>query len=128
MSDKNYNLGDGSGSEDYSIINMKTGEVMGKYDPKKPRLPSSQFMLIFGKMLIKHEVEVSSLQMAIIQEMNTNNRLSLSTASKKELAKTAGVSYGTILNNFSNMIRNGILHRESSNNYFVNPHLFTKAS
>lgn len=115
-------------SKGLQIIDMDTGEILGKYDPKKPRLPGSKYVLIFGNMLAMFGMEFTSLQLAIIMNMDSNNRLVLSYTSKRALAKLRDCSTKTITNNLYMLVKKGLMLRESPNHYFVNPMFFTKAN
>jgi hypothetical protein len=68
----------------------------------------------------------SKLLNELLKLMDYKNRVLLPSGIKKEIANNLSLSVGTLNNDITKLIKKGIIKRESTGVYLLNPHYFGK--
>lgn len=111
----------------FSILDNESGEILGNYQPKKPRRSGHKYILVFGMNLFESDIIISPLEMAILMQMDTLNKLYIPPKLKELIRAKRKKSLKTINNTITRMIDKDLMLRIGTSHYFVNPLYFTKS-
>lgn len=113
-------------------INRETGEVIRDRFETVSRVPSEPDFIKLYLQDISHLLDLpkapSGLLMLLIQTMDYEGMIMLSTAGRKRMAKRLGISDGSFRNYLSLLVKKGLLIRHANNDYEANPNYFARGS
>ena len=112
----------------YSIVNNQSGEIVGDYEPKKPRRSGHKYILVYGENIAEAGIVLNPLVMALLMQMDTSNRLQISSSAKRAIIKNQGKTLKHINNAIARMISKDLMLRISTGYYLVNPIFVSKSN
>ena len=126
-------MGKAYNSARYSVVDSKTGEVVGSMDapPAKKQVKERYLKVFYGNPMFRSDMPhaTRSLLFALATYMPYSNSgfpLQLSTSAKEKISKAFGISLASIDKGLPYLLENGYLYRVGKGEYLINPHLFGK--
>ena len=111
---------------DLEIVDMRTGESLGKYIPKV-RKKSHKYCLTFLDNLIMNNIVLTKGMYAILTQMDFKNKISIPDKLLVKLSKAYNIPINTLKCDIQKMLKRQIMLK-SDTEYFVNPDYCTKAN
>lgn len=113
-----------------TVVNLATGEVLEETSTNVFRLPSEP---PYVKMylddlcgLINVPDGHKALLINLLRRLDYEGYIVLSPRSRKEIARSMNIADQTFRNRLNELCKTGVIHRESTNEYLVNPMYFAR--
>jgi hypothetical protein len=111
-----------------AILNKKTGEILGDYNPKEARKQPYRYYLTFYAALTRAKISLTATMQVILGQMDGKNQISLHKQRLKILANNYDISINALKISISRMRRDNLIIRISPALYFANPYYFSKSN
>lgn len=113
-----------------NVVDLHTGEVVETSQTNVFTLPSEppyvKMYLDDICMLINVPDAQKALLLSLLRRLDYEGFITLSARSRKDIAKTLGIADQTFRNRLNELCKTGLIRRESTNEYSVNPKYFAR--
>ena len=117
-------------SESRTVVDFKTGEIAGETKNTTIRIPTEPaYIKMYIDDLCAIENVPNALKstlLALLKKLDYAGYITLSKRFRKEVCKELKIEDGTLRNRLTALCKSNLLHRDSTNEYMVNPNYFAR--